>query len=145
MPHEEPLPQCEKVHCEMKHTIEKHIDESGPVRSDVAKHNEQILTLGKAHEASMQDISDIKKEIKDIGKAIDGCDFLPNALALLINWQRDLDCTYSVDKFLVANDKAHCVSPLRTGSKTSSYGYAWRARELMQCCQAFQLVRSEKT
>jgi len=72
MTHEARLPQCEQFQCEMKQTITDHIRESVPVRSNVDKHNEQILTLNKAHEAVMADIKDIKDEQKLIRNDILG-------------------------------------------------------------------------
>ena len=68
--HEERLPECKEIQCEMKHQITRHIDESIPVRENVAKHNEQIITLNKAHEATMQDIKDIKQALVRLERMI---------------------------------------------------------------------------
>jgi hypothetical protein len=62
MPHEERLRQCEESWDDFK----THKAESVIVRSDVTKHNEQILTLNRAHEATMQDIKDIKHDLSSI-------------------------------------------------------------------------------
>ena len=64
MSHEDPLPQCVEAH----HDFKKHVDESTRFRHDVTKHDEQILTLNKAHEAVMEDIKGIKKTLEDIQK-----------------------------------------------------------------------------
>jgi hypothetical protein len=57
--------------------FDKHCEESVPFRNDVVKHTNQILTLEKAHENTMKDISDIKEtltevqsDIKDLGGQI---------------------------------------------------------------------------
>lgn len=70
MTHSERLPECEAFQCNMKETVGKHIDESIPVRADVEKSKNQILTLEKAHEACMIDIADIKKDIVVIKQEI---------------------------------------------------------------------------
>ena len=65
--HEEPLPEC-KVKWE---EVKKHHDDSVGVRTSVDKSGQQILTLEKAHEATMQDIKEIKSSIVSINKRID--------------------------------------------------------------------------
>jgi hypothetical protein len=63
--------------CDIKGKLDKHIDESVPVREGVAKHGNQIITLEKAHEATMadirvikDDISAIKTDIKDLNASV---------------------------------------------------------------------------
>jgi hypothetical protein len=63
MSHSERLPECEAFQCNMKSAIEEHFKESIPVRRDVDVGKSQIITLEKAHEATMQDIRDIKESI----------------------------------------------------------------------------------
>ena len=87
MMHEERLPVCELFQCDIKRTMENHIMESVPIRDNVSKHCEQILTLNKAHEGVMQDIKDIKDDLKVIREAITGLKvwILTSAVAGLIS------------------------------------------------------------
>lgn len=71
MSHDERLPECKEIQCEMKDCIAKHIAESVPVRSDVEKHNHQILTLMESRASTMADIKDIKTEISCINRNIE--------------------------------------------------------------------------
>ena len=59
-PHEEILPGCAIEHTNFK----KHVDESGPVRDMVVRHDEQIITLFK-------DTTDNKDAICAIAEKID--------------------------------------------------------------------------
>lgn len=77
MSHEERLPECKEIQCELKETINRHLAESVPVRSDVEKHNHQIKTLEEARLSTMEDIKEIKagmaelKEYqKDLGASV---------------------------------------------------------------------------
>lgn len=72
MGHEEPLPQCKEIQHELKHKLEVHTQESGPVRSDVERHNHQIKTLEEARLATMEDIKDIKGDLSDVKKVLEG-------------------------------------------------------------------------
>lgn len=46
--------------------LDEHVMESPKFRDAVTKHDNQIVTLEKAHEATMADIQQIKKDIGDI-------------------------------------------------------------------------------
>lgn len=48
----------------MKEEVSSHIRESVPVRLLVQKHEDQILTLNKAHDRTMEDIQEIKDDMK---------------------------------------------------------------------------------
>ena len=50
----------------MKHTIEKHLDESVPVRANVDRHGHQIITLEQARLSTMEDIKEIKSDLSSI-------------------------------------------------------------------------------
>jgi hypothetical protein len=61
----------------MKEEVAQHINESVPVRDSVAKSAQQIITLERAHEATMadirvikDDISAIKTDIKDLTASV---------------------------------------------------------------------------
>jgi hypothetical protein len=70
MTHTERLPECEEFQCNIAKKVEKHIDESMTYRSRSDTQAHQILTLEKANEVVMQDIRDIKLDIKEINAAI---------------------------------------------------------------------------
>jgi hypothetical protein len=73
--HDEPLPQCKKLH----EDFYKHAEESTSFRNTVVKHDEQVLTLNRAHEASMEDIREIKEDIKGLR-----CDILGIKIWVLV-------------------------------------------------------------
>ncbi len=54
----------------LRHDVDKHIDESPAFHDRVVRHDSQILTLEKAHETTMKDISDIKKTLSDVKEDI---------------------------------------------------------------------------
>lgn len=59
MTHESRLPQCQ----DMANKLDRHIDESGPVRLEVQKHSDQVRTLEEARLASMEDAKVIKSTL----------------------------------------------------------------------------------
>lgn len=64
--HEDRLPQCEVFQADIAKKVDKHVEESGPVRLDVQRHDNQIVTLEKAHEETMKDIREIKDDLKKV-------------------------------------------------------------------------------
>lgn len=66
--HDAPLPQCEQRWKD----VDTHLQDSGRVRSNVDKSCQQILTLEKAHEATMADIREMRDDIKIIRNDIWG-------------------------------------------------------------------------
>lgn len=66
MSHDERLPECKEIQCELKEIITQHIRESVPFRSDVEKHTHQIFTLMESRATTMADIKEIKDTISDI-------------------------------------------------------------------------------
>jgi hypothetical protein len=50
--------------------LDEHVKDSPGVRDAVTRHNNQIVTLEKAHEATMADIREIKKDIGTINEGI---------------------------------------------------------------------------
>ena len=68
--HEHRLPECERFQCEIATEVKEHIRESGPVRSDVERLKNQVLTMEKSQGAIMEDIKDIKHELVGVNQAI---------------------------------------------------------------------------
>jgi hypothetical protein len=66
--HDNPLPQCEQRWKD----VDRHMTDSLPVRTAVDKSCQQILTLERAHEATMSDIREMKDDIKVIRNDIWG-------------------------------------------------------------------------
>lgn len=70
MVHEQRLPECERFQCEIAAEVKEHIKESGPVRDDIAKAKNQILTMEKSQGAIMEDINEIKHELVGVNQSI---------------------------------------------------------------------------
>jgi uncharacterized protein (UPF0218 family) len=45
--HDQPLPQCETLQCEIKATVHNHLQESGAVRDMVKDHDRRISSIEK--------------------------------------------------------------------------------------------------
>jgi hypothetical protein len=54
----------------LRKDVDKHIEDAPKFRDSVVKHDTQILTLEKAHENTMKDISDIKETLSDMKEDI---------------------------------------------------------------------------
>lgn len=57
---------CAEKFRALKEQVDNHVSEAPLFRDKATKAEAQILTLEKAQEATMQDIRDIKQELKDI-------------------------------------------------------------------------------
>lgn len=68
MAHETPLDVC----AEKWKSVDNHLKESVSVRSVVDKSGQQILTLEKAHEQTMEDIKGIYEKLTEISITVQG-------------------------------------------------------------------------